>query len=148
MSAANDTAPPSPASVTAASTPASPAGAPREKSAHAAANATTSARNAAGRLASEVIGHAEAKQVVGDLVRLFEVDEVVDPGGQPVPPRHHAEVVSRLVVGAETGGVEDDPAAVVEGPQTLPVLEEQPVARVDAQLEVASEVVVVLARPS
>jgi hypothetical protein len=57
--------------------------APRETSAHAAPQATASAR-ASNQRPLELIGHAHAKEVIGDLVDLLEVDEVVDAGGEAV----------------------------------------------------------------
>src|SRR5215469_4107230 len=98
MLAAKESVPPSPVAPTSAVSPASTDG-PREKSAHprVANSKGASAQRRCRRRSSELIGHVEAQDVVGDLVHLLKVDEVEDPEPEVPGTRNHAEVVSRPV---------------------------------------------------
>src|SRR3954464_8153195 len=86
---------------------------PRSRSAH----PTSASSSAIVDSRSELIDHRRPEEVIVDLVRLLEIDEVADPGGQPPPAPHQPQGVGGGIVGVEPGVVHDPPAAVVEGGQ-------------------------------
>src|SRR5579863_7534850 len=126
MSLAKESAPPSPVVATASDvSPASIVGRPREKSAQPSAAATSSGastKRSRMRPRSELIGHIESQDVVGDLVHPLEVDEVEDPEPEIAGPCHDPEVVRRAIGIRQARVVQHEPAHVVEGEDARAVL--------------------------